>query len=230
MRYQGGKFIAGPHIAKVINSLVGDRDYIEPFVGGCNVLPHVKARRRYASDLSLDAIELYRALQKGWEPPDFVSEDEYEAAKNNSSSALRGFIGYGCTFGAKWFGGFARGYGKDGTQRNYATESKRSLLKIRDKIDDVSFHWGDYKIWSNSIGALIYCDPPYAGTCKFKTGAFDHVAFWDWVRMMSKENVVLISEYQAPGDFKCIWTKETGRGLRKKSGDTKQTEKLFQHI
>ena len=52
--------------------------------------------------------------------------------------------------------------------------------------------------------AIIYCDPPYAGTAEYKEGGFNHKEFWDWVRKISKTNKVYISEYTAPCDFKTI--------------------------
>jgi site-specific DNA-adenine methylase len=51
-------------------------------------------------------------------------------------------------------------------------------------------------------GSAIYCDPPYAGTAKYKEGAFNHEAFWEWCREQS--NPVFVSEYKAPDDFKVV--------------------------
>ena len=48
---------------------------------------------------------------------------------------------------------------------------------------------------------IIYCDPPYAGTAEYKEGAFNHIAFWQWVREKSKTNKIYVSEYSAPDDF-----------------------------
>lgn len=76
--------------------------------------------------------------------------------------------------------------------------------------------------------ALIYCDPPYEGTTKYKDD-FDHSKYWNWVRKMSKSNIVLCSEYQAPEDFECIWTKELTTTLDKASR-SKAVEKLFRYI
>jgi DNA adenine methylase len=46
---------------------------------------------------------------------------------------------------------------------------------------------------------------------------------------MSKNgNNVIISEYQAPDDFKCIWSKETKTDIRTKdNGKETRIEKLF---
>ena len=48
---------------------------------------------------------------------------------------------------------------------------------------------------------------------------------------MSKDNIVLVSEYNMPDDFKCIWSKETVANFdsNRKSNDdkNKRIEKLF---
>lgn len=53
-------------------------------------------------------------------------------------------------------------------------------------------------------GAVVYCDPPYKGRRGYAEGNFNHVEFWDWVRILSKTNKVFVSEYTAPKDFKTI--------------------------
>lgn len=52
--------------------------------------------------------------------------------------------------------------------------------------------------------AVVYCDPPYEGTSEYREGGFNHAEFWEWVRVASKKNVVYVSEYAAPSDFKLI--------------------------
>ena len=50
---------------------------------------------------------------------------------------------------------------------------------------------------------------------------------------MSRHNIVLISEYNAPNDFECIWSKETLANFdcnRDKDLDKKKrVEKLFKY-
>ena len=50
---------------------------------------------------------------------------DYIRTHKDEDHVLTGFVGFGCSFGGKWFGGYARNAG--GT--NYAAQSKRSLLK-----------------------------------------------------------------------------------------------------
>jgi len=79
-------------------------------------------------------------------------------------------------------------------------------------------------------GYVIYCDIPYKGTTKYATNNFPYEQFYDWVKVISKYNTVLISEYSMPPEFTCIWQKELktslGSGINKDS-DKVRTEKLF---
>ncbi len=76
---------------------------------------------------------------------------------------------------------------------------------------------------------MIYCDPPYEGTTKYKD-AFDHSKFWQWCRDKSNEgHIVFVSEYNAPADFECVKVVETNTqlGNGSNSGNMVKVEKLF---
>lgn len=75
--------------------------------------------------------------------------------------------------------------------------------------------------------SLIYCDPPYEGTTKYKDD-FDHPKFWQWCRDMAiKGHIIFVSEYNAPDDFECVWQKEIVSSLTQATGSKKAVEKLF---
>jgi len=211
--------------------------YIEPFVGGGWVLQEVKGTR-YASDINPYLIAMYKALQQGWVPPDYVSEEEYQKAKKGEcSDALRGFIGFGCSFGGKWFGGYARShktrreapeeYSKD-YRSKYATHAKNSVLKMLPRIKDTIFYAQDYRFWT-PLGSIVYCDPPYEGFTPYDySPKFDYPMFWETMRTWSMDNTVLISSYSAPDDFESIWQKETRTDLKSKDGSgIPRLEKVF---
>lgn len=60
---------------------------------------------------------------------------------------------------------------------------------------------------------------------------FPYEEFYEWVKEASKNNIVLISEYNMPEEFICIWQKETKTLLdsnKEKSDDKNiRIEKLF---
>lgn len=170
----------------------------------------------------------------GWKPPEHITEDEYNSVRKNKENYPAyyvGYVGFHSTFGAKYFGGYARGFKADGiTPRNESNEAYRNTMKQLQNVLDVNCVCWDYtKVEIKN--AVIYCDPPYKNTTKYETDSFNYEEFYDWCRKMSKYNIVLVSEYNAPDDFECIWSKETlanfdcnrGNDIEKK----KRVEKLF---
>jgi len=223
-------------IAPIINDLIqlnNINTYLEPFVGGANMIEHIKCKRKVGSDINEYLIAMWQDLQKGWQPPQQMSKAMYNDIKNNKneySKALVAIAGFCATYNAKWFGGYA-GIVKTkvGTTRNYYDEAIRNILKQVINLNNVEFVNADYTHFSNYKGALIYCDPEYEGTTKYDANnAFNHEKFWNWVREMSKDNIVLVSEYNAPEDFEKIYEKTLTTTLDKNSRK-KDTEKLFIH-
>ena len=204
MRYFGGKARLGKAIATKIHELCGleIENYYEPFCGMCSVMENINAINRYGSDLQPDLILLLSAIQSGWLPPTVVSEEEYDELKKAEPSPLRGFVGFGCSNSGKFFGGYAR----DKTGRNYAQNAHNSIIKKGAKLNNVSFTNKQYNDLSIT-NSVIYCDPPYDNTTGFTVGDFNSQDFWDWVRIMSKDNIVFVSEYNAPDDFNVVWKK-----------------------
>lgn len=224
MQYFGGKARIAKEIVSVLNKYrEKDQLFIEPFCGGINITC-LMGDNVIANDRNIELIELYKSIQNGWIPPENVSEEDYENAKITTDKKLKAFIGIGCSYSGKWFGGYARGQ----KGRNYAKNAKNSLLKKFKTLGKVDFISKNYdKI--DCKDALIYCDPPYNETTKYKFGKFDSNKFWQWCRDMSKKgNTVIVSEYNAPNDFKCIWSKETKTDIRtKQNGKETRIEKLF---
>ena len=76
-----------------------------------------------------------------------------------------------------------------------------------------------------------YGDPPYRGTTKIFNTVFNSDEFWNIMRKWSKDNIVVISEYQAPEDFECILKIDTHTSIRDKTGNvSSRVEKLFKLI
>ena len=122
--------------------------YVEPFVGGCNIITKVDGNK-IGNDIHYYLIQMFKEIQKGWIPPDNISKDKYIEIKNNKEKYppyLVGFVGFGCSYSGKWFGGYANNNGKP---RNYADESKRNILKQIDKLKEIVFTNVNY--WDMSI-------------------------------------------------------------------------------
>ena len=64
----------------------------------------------------------------------------------------------------------------------------------------------DYAYFSDVENSIIYLDPPYKNTVSRAYKNIDYERFTDWAKMMSKKNIVIISEYTQPSDdFECIF-------------------------
>lgn len=230
MRYLGGKSKIRKELSKFLESVrILDQTYFEPFVGGGWVLQEMSGKRK-ASDGNKALISMYQALQEGWEPPDFVSEDEWRKwrqTKEVVAEPMMAFARFGCGFGGDWNGGYARSEGKT----CYAATSKRSLLKQLPLIKDVEFVQGLYNEHAPE-GMLVYCDPPYANTTQYGafTG-FDHKAFWEKMREWTLSNTVVVSEYEAPEDFVCVreFVSQMGLSVGDKETRPKRIERVFMH-
>jgi DNA adenine methylase len=225
MGYFGGKDRYGAEIAQVVKSYCKQGQMIyEPFCGGINVTQHFNPREVIASDISKPLILCLQAMQEGWSPPDCVAELEYDQLKKQWQSgidnALIGFVGYGCSWGAKWFGGYARD-----PNRNYCREAKNSLLHRVSLCKNVTFQHRHYR---NVLpkDSVIYCDPPYRDTTDYSFGDWCHNTFWHTVRKWSKTNKVIVSEYTAPSDFKIV--AEFNHFAKTGTSDSKETvERLW---
>lgn len=228
----GSKARIAKHILPII---LKDRKegqcYVETMVGGANLIDKVDGWR-IASDFNGYLISLLRHCEKGLscELPDTISEDEYNHIKNNKDcydDFLVAHCGFNATFGAKWFGGYARPRKVTGYDRDVIC-GKNSLVKQMPLLKGVKFEHCSYDELEIPPKSIIYCDPPYAGTTKYKDD-FNHAEFWKWCREKCKEgHQVFISEYSAPNDFVCVWQKEIQSGLNTNS-TKKGIEKLFVH-
>lgn len=227
MRYMGGKH----KIAKYIMPIVlahrrAGQTYVEPFVGGANTLIRVSGKR-IAADANPYLIAMYEALQRGWIPPDVVTEDEYAAIKANKDAyppELVAFVGFGCSFKGGWFAGYARG-----GDTNYARNAYNTLMRIVQEIHTVEFICTDYTNIASYIppASLIYCDPPYAGTAGYNI-AFDSGAFWQWADAMTDDgHTVFVSEYNAPAHWRCVWAKERTVNLTNLTPAQSAVERVF---
>jgi DNA adenine methylase len=230
MKYMGSKNRYADELLKIILPHRNGRAWVEPFVGGCNMIDKVDGER-YANDNNEYLINMWRAVQDGWIPPNNISEEEYQKIKNNPDpeNPLYAFVAIGCSYSGKWWGGYARGKDKDGKERNYCRESRDNILKQAPKLKGVEFSAKNYTGFDNDFpdNSLIYCDPPYADTTKYKSG-FNHTEFWDWCEEMEgKGHYMFVSEYSAPKNWYSIWEKEVNNSLTKETGAKKGIEKLW---
>lgn len=233
MKYMGSK---ARHAKEILPIILAGRSegqwYVEPFVGGANVIDKVDGNR-IGSDFNPYVVALWQAVSDGWVPPDVVTEDEYAAMnKARLVDPETAYAAFTLSFGGKFFGGYRRDVaGTKGCIENMQTQSRRakaSLMKQAASLRGVQFHHCSYDKLEIPPQSIIYCDPPYAGTTGYATGAFDHNKFWQWCRhKVAEGHKVYVSEYTAPDDWLCVWEKQVNNTLTKDTGSKKGIERLF---
>jgi DNA adenine methylase len=222
--YHGGKQRIGKQLAEVIVDRSKDiaeeegfeiNGYCEPFCGMLGVYRHIPELLReegfdeldyLAGDANESVVLMWQAAQKGWRPPAQCSYNEYKRLEStHRASRLKGFIGHQCSFGGKYFQGFSKKYD---TTKNPEKASKR-VSEIATGLKSVDITHGIYSQFSNLKGYIVYCDPPYSKFNKYYDESkhelkFDTERFWDWCHRMSRNNIVMVSEYSAPPGVRSI--------------------------
>ena len=227
MKYMGSKRRIAKFILPIIlKDRTTEQWYVEPFVGGANTIDKVEGPR-IGFDINEYLIAILNELKAGWIPFDTLTREQYNHIKDNRNKVEKfivGYVGFPCSFGSKWFGGYCK---PNKHHSDYIGEAKRNVLKQAPLIKDCHFKVKSYNEITFPKKCIIYCDPPYQGTTKYKDGDFDHPKFWQWCReKVSEGHKVFISEYNAPDDFKCIWEKEQTTTVSKQDYK-KATERLF---
>ena len=238
MKYMGSKARHAKELLPIIlKDHTPDMWYVEPFVGGANMIDKVDpqvAPKRLGCDVHEYLIALWQSVSKGWLPKQLITEDTYSNVRANKDQdkALSGYVGF-----AMSFGGYRRDIAgtkedpklKEFNENEQSRKSYESLVKQQKNLLGVHFqNKSVFDIDFTRCGkATIYCDPPYAGTTKYKDD-FDHERFYEWCRDRHKEgHKVFVSEYNMPDDFICVWSKEVNNSLTKDTGSKKGIEKLF---
>ena len=135
----GSKNRLSKELAPIIQSYITEetKGYLEPFVGGANMIDKIACDKRYGSDSHKYLIAFLDALSKGYEPPKNISEEEYKYIKthqNEYSNEFLGYVGFQLSYGAKWFDTFRRD--KIG-KRKYDEEAYRNVMNNHPRINRI---------------------------------------------------------------------------------------------
>lgn len=234
MQYFGGKQRISFELSNFINKnyLNGNnRNFYDLFCGSCNITVNIdKNRKIYANDKHKYIISMWKELQKGWIPPKNCTKEQYDYVRDNIDIKpwVSGFIGFGCSFSGKWWGGYA----KSTSNRNYCLNAYNSTMKKLAKLRDVSFTCDEYFNVDIKDGSIVYCDIPYKNTTQYSNkecGLFNHDNFYKWVQENKNNFTILISEYEenVPSDFNIIWRKESKQDIRNKNGLKRKTVEVL---
>ena len=246
MKYMGSKNRIAKHLVPIIESYFEEetKTYIEPFVGGANLIDKIHFTNKIGSDNNKYLIKLLRYVSiYGMDDlPRNIPREHYNDVRtcfneNNGkySDYYIGYVGFVASYNGRFFDGGYSGHavGSKGTSkpRDYIRQTINNLEGQIDDLKSIKFRYGDFTMYNDIIhNAVIYCDPPYKNTKKYGTSNnFDYEAFYNWCRKMSKNNTILVSEYEMPSDFKCIWSIPLKTNMMDTLGGERKTnvEKLF---
>lgn len=206
MMYQGSKSRLAKYIVPIINSYTENKIFIDACCGGCNIIANPKHKIEAKEKIAYDNNKYLIALLNKFkiDKPDFidVSEQEYNNVKNNKDNYEDWYVGY-VGFFATFASGFFNGYGRD-KKRNRTLGAYRGICK--QNFTDITIKQQDLFDLS-AKNAVIYIDPPYKNTKKYKV-EFDYHRFWDKAKELSRNNIVLVSEQIIPNDVEILLTKE----------------------
>lgn len=231
MKYMGSKNRIAKHLLPIMLAEAekhGITTWVEPFVGGANMIDKVPDTfERIGYDLNDHVIHALIDIRDNVEVlPEFFTAEDRKYWKEQNPQKVKSWACIVTSFGADLRGGYAREKGSDET--TFCGYGKRNAIKQSPKIQNVQFICDSYENL-NPVNCLIYCDPPYQGTTGYKTGTFDHDKFFDWCREQAKRNIVFVSEYNAPDDFIEVWQGKvkTNFASNRKSATHNAVERLF---
>ncbi len=229
MRYLGGKRVAGKYIVPILLDAGGPRTkYWDVMCGGLHIARRLAAAGHQVrcTDVHAPLIAMYKAIAEGWVPPDKVTKRDYDAAKLSSDSdPMKAFVGFGCAFGGKWFGGYAW----DNSGRNYAAIARKVLLRDVRVIVDAGGHFARCDVMRTKPmdlrDTVIYFDPPYRGTSDYSVTS-DHAKVDDVVRAWAQSNTVFVSEYDLPYGT-IVWERRQKSKVARDKSVKMRTERLY---
>lgn len=226
MQYAGGK----TRIAKfIVPHLIGHgRPVWDAFAGGLAISSalHAAGARVLTCDVRKGLITLYQKCVAGdWTDTRDCSREEYAelAAAKDPDCPRTAFVSAACSFGGKYFGGYAA---PNSTHPRGYAHAGRELLRKKLGSHPWVFECMSFFDLDPGPEFVVYCDPPYRGTIgygsTFDTDAFDHaVLAWGAV------TPTFVSEYELPIG-RVVWerasTTTLGAGVQ---GGKTHTERLY---
>lgn len=190
----------------------------------------------YAIEKHPGLVAMHKAIQCGkWLPPMSVSEEDYARLRREglTNDPLTAFAEFGCSFGGKSWGGYARTVAGNAAARNYAMNARNALL--RDTRTNVEFLCDDALTCTLPAGVrVVYCDPPYEKTTGYDAVSDDAPSAGKWWRRLStlaeQGLTCYLSEYaeQPPFEIKAclVWSAPTREGLRPQGARTERLWKV----
>ena len=251
LNYTGGKYKLLPQIIPLFPSKINT--FVDLFGGGFNVGINIDANNVIYNEKDFHVVELLKYLKTTnidslLKEADSIiyrfnlskeNQDGYNNLRdyynNQNSNPMVFYILLCYAFNNQirfnQDGKYNMPFGKNRSSFNPILRKRfilfvEALQRLECNFTNLDFRYFPFQILTDND--FVYCDPPYQGTTKYATDSFDYDTFWDWCRKMSNDNYVFVSEYNAPDDFECIWSKGVTTSLKVHKHENR-TEKLFRY-
>ena len=238
MVYQGSKNKISKYLKPIIESYLKDGMwYVEPFVGGANMINKIDWNNKYGYDNNKYLIALHKKAQETELPLLNTSREAYniyrdkynKAEINNSDDEyLIGYYGFLGSFNGRFYSG---GYGAvDKHGKNMMLQRLNNLNnQAKNKnYKNIIFETKDFKDLKIK-NSVIYLDPPYQNTKEYQN-KFNHNELLEKCKEWAdNNNIILLSELTASNEYwEEIWNMEHQYTLRDKNNANKKVvERLY---
>lgn len=215
MVYRGSKSRLKKQLIPIINKVIelsNYKSYLEPFVGGCNIIEDVKCTFRTANDYNSYLIKMVKELVKlndyelmvfnpdnNWcdKKTYYKFWEHYKKFYNkkleemNNYDFITGFVGSLYSFS----GGFYNSYGVENESKHYKVKCAwNHLYKQLPKLKGVIFTSFDY-LDLNMDHEIVYLDPPYGQTTQYGRIKWDIGKWQDWLNWLENQSLKSIILY-----------------------------------
>lgn len=96
------------------------------------------------------------------------------------------------------------------------------------QLEQLKIYHKDYTYFSNVKNGIFYLDPPYEHSIKpYSAGLKNYEDFYKWCKSVNKNNIVLISGYEMPDDFECVYEFKKSKSTLQSGVHPEKFEKLF---
>lgn len=238
MVYQGSKNKLAKYLKLIIEGYLKDgMSYVEPFVGGANLIDKINWEFKYGYDINSCLINLLNYFKVDENEKSYIKVDRAEwnrvkyRYKHGENGWYIGYVGFICSFCGKFFDGY--GNREIAPDRDLNRERFNNLLKQsqQEQFKNVIFECKDFKdlYIKNSV---IYLDPPYRGVRRYNgINNFNHNDLWvkcdEWFK---HNNVILLSELESPSDKWVLLWEKPYRHILGTGKSRNRVEKLFIYV
>ena len=192
-RRQGGKYTKRKDIFKRWLPIDKYTKYIEPFVGGGNILMEAPYKKiMIASDTDTTVINIFKDLQKA-DLDTFINFDfipnkkvwiSYKNKLDDKQLDPTERLIMNMYIKLFSFNGFGRGYNMNKSAQPKYKTLKDNIKAYKETLKHVKFYKKSYTVIIpkyDSDSSFFYCDPPYyeTDTTDYETGTIDHLELFN---------------------------------------------------